>query len=457
MSCKVRLLRSALICAVLLVASVAFASDHADPMDLLNRQRQEGAITDLFCFPILADETPAYPFTRDAKLPLHDTLVDIVRKPLTDEEKNQIDSLVFIMCMRRQLTDATMLRLEPYTYSIHIDLDSAVTFPTEADLKSEKNPKKYMNSQPHQHTHHGDDATLGVVEAFARYGGKIDKPATIREDITIEFHLNDDVSLRGPLVFKGTAASAWRTDARIRSVAGVFDDPFIFPAFYGTNVVAFAMRVPMDLFPKDKQDLLIWATSKKGRSPIDHVGRSLRTQNPRFELLNELHPSKHVRTLLNERDHPSLMRDIALRVNLGSYYAYREWDFVPDVMCYSTRFQVGFPNGRLLTDDVAAILAQHGDTLLYELSYQDPMGGWPRQPTNDRSANPGVPGVFNASFPYLLAPLPNRPQPPPRRLATANVVKLVAIALFTVSFFVFTHWAFAVLYHRVHMRRKRYL
>ena len=150
------------------------------------------------------------------------------------------------------------------------------------------------------------------------------------------------------------------------------------------------------------------------------------------------------------------MRDIAVRVNLGSLFALREWDFVPDVMCYSLRYPVGFPNGRLLTDDVAAMLAQHGDTLLYELSYQDPKGGWPRQLTNDRSSDPNKPGVFNAAFPYLLPPLSDRPQPPPRRLSSANVMKLVGIALAIIAFFVFTHWAFAKLYHRL-LLRKRYL
>lgn len=433
-----------------------YASDHADPMELLNRQRQEGAITDLFCFPVFADETPAYPFVREAKLPLHNSLVDIVRTPLSDEQRSKIDSLVFIMCMRRQLTDSTMLQLEPYTYTIHIDVDSTLSFPTEQDLALEKNPQKHLAVPAMEHRHHGDDAALGVVEAFARYGGKIKEPAGIREDIAIEFKLDNSAALRGLPAYSGVAASAWKSDHRIKAVAGVFDDPFIFPAFFGTNVVAFAIRVPADLFPPDKTDFLIWGTSRKGRTPIDHVGRSLRTQNPRFEILNKLHPSKHVKTLLNERDHPSLFRDIAVQVNLASLYAFREWDFVPDVMCFSLRYPVGFPNGRLLTDDVAAILALHGDTLLYELSYQSPMGGWPRQATNDRSAAADAPGVFNVKFPYLLAPGENRPQPLPRRLTTESVMKLVGIVLLILVILAITHLAFAQFYYRLKLR-KRYL
>ena len=125
----------------------------------------------------------------------------------------------------------------------------------------------------------------------------------------------------------------------------MYDDPFIFPAFFGTNIVAMALKVPIELFPKDRTDFLIWATSHEGKRQIDHVGRSLRTQNPRFELLNTLHPSQHVDAIMQKHQHPHLLRDLALRLNFAQTFAYRKWDFVPDVMCYSTRYPVGFPNG----------------------------------------------------------------------------------------------------------------
>ena len=123
-----------------------------------------------------------------------------------------------------------------------------------------------------------------------------------------------------------------------------------------------------------------------------------RTQNPRFELLNTLNPSKHVEAIKSEHESPSLMRDLLLRVGLESLFAYREWDFVPDVMIYTNRYPVGFPNGRLLRDDVAAILAQHGDTLLLELSHHNAQ--WPRRTANDKE--------FLDKFPYLAEPWPDR-------------------------------------------------
>jgi hypothetical protein len=111
------------------------------------------------------------------------------------------------------------------------------------------------------------------------------------------------------------------------------------------------------------------------------------------------------------------MRDLFLRLGFESYFAYREWDFVPDVMIYTNRFPVGFPNGRLLTDDVAAILAQHGDTLLYELSHHN--GQWPRTTKNDKA--------FRDEFPYLAAPWGGQEPPEQHQLSTKN--KLIVFTL----------------------------
>src|SRR5688572_22869920 len=68
------------------------ASDHADPIDLWNRLPQEGAITDLFVFP-----------------------------------DGGGSRLVLIMCVRRSLTRTNSLVLEPYTYTIHMDLNNTVS------------------------------------------------------------------------------------------------------------------------------------------------------------------------------------------------------------------------------------------------------------------------------------------------------------------------------------------
>jgi len=113
------------------------------------------------------------------------------------------------------------------------------------------------------------------------------------------------------------------------------------------------------------------------------------------------------------------MRDLFLRAGLESLFAFREWDFVPDVMIYTSRFPVGFPNGRLLTDDVAAILAQHGDTLLLELSHHN--ASWPRETKNDKT--------FLKEFPYLAEPWPEREPPERHHLSWKNTLILWALGL----------------------------
>ena len=60
----------------------------------------------------------------------------------------------------------------------------------------------------------------------------------------------------------------------------------------------------------------------------------------------------------------------------------RKYDIAPDVMIYTDRFPVGYPNGRLLTDDVVAQTCTFGDCLLQEISYIE--GGWPRATINDK-------------------------------------------------------------------------
>ena len=431
-------------------------SDHADPFDPLNRERLEGGITDLFVFPVDRNEKPVEPFIRKSKLPLADTLVDIIRDPLTDQQVQEIDSIVFILCVRRQLTQTGSLLLEPYTYRIHIDVDSAVEFPTKKDVEAE------ASDSPHESggAGYGSQANSEgqtrptLVEAFARYGGKISLPAEIKEDVVIEFRLdNRAICQEGYPKYTGAASAGWRNDD-IKIKTGVYDDPFIFPAFLRTNVVAMTVKVPIALFPASKQDFLIWATSHKGSRQVDHVGRSLRTQNPRFELLNTLHPSQHAAAIRAEHENPGLVRDILLRLNFAQAFAYRKWDFIPDVMCFSTRYPVGYPNGRLLTDDVAALLAQHGDTLLYELSYQHNNGTWPRQMTNDKSADKDRQGVFNSKFPYLLEPQDDKPAPPPLRLTNASIWKLVGIAAILIALLLLENWIVAKIYHRIKLRKR---
>jgi len=402
------LMRNVMVVAVLLAAAAvpARASDHADPIDIFNRVPLEGGITDLFVFP-----------DRDSA------------------------ELVFILCVRRALTDSGSLMLEPYTYTISMDLHSPVDFSDE--------------------------------EKRLRYGGAVVKPAEISADVEISFRLGDDAALVGKPAVRGlgdvgeivvaperrpTEVPQPPSDGRINVWSGVADDPFIFPVFFKTNVVAMVISIPRKYFPADQQDWIVWGSSSRDGRRVDHVGRSLRTQNPRFELLNTLHPRDHVAAITAEHEHPSLMRDLFLRIGLNSMFAYRKWDFVPDVMLYTRRHggRAVFPNGRALSDDVAKVLADNGDTLLYEISFI--AGGWPRATKNDNEEQQpnGSSTLPRAEFPYLANPWPDSPPRRPPTLTTANRLKLGAIALGAVTLWLVTAWLLAAWldYRR---RRQRYL
>src|SRR5437762_7597983 len=91
--------------------------------------------------------------------------------------------------------------------------------------------------------------------------------------------------------------------------------PTLFP--YTTlfrSVVAMVVHIPITCFPENQQDWLIWGTSHQGSRQIDHVGRSLRTQNPRFEIRSEEHTSELqspmylvCRLLLEKKKHSDIL------------------------------------------------------------------------------------------------------------------------------------------------------
>lgn len=274
--------------AVLLGPSLAEASDHADPIDVLNQERLEGGITDLFLFPASKSGQVVNLHQRAARLPLIDPQSDILRPELTTDERGQVDSLVVIMCVRRALTQTGSLKLTPYTYRIHFDLDLPIAYPRadEGDAQRTRPPSEtggggdatppppmsQGDAHPHSHPHPSAEASAGeystpassgegqqkpvrptVLEAFARYGGWIDKQnaAGIREEVTIEFRLDNQAGLApGYPKFTGTRANGWSSDSRIRVATGVYDDPFIFPVFFGTNIVAMVMQIPVERFRK---------------------------------------------------------------------------------------------------------------------------------------------------------------------------------------------------------------
>ena len=393
-----------LVCA----APMVHASDHADPISLTNRFMQEGGITDLFVYPEM----------------------DASGNPILEQGRPK--NLVVILCVRRRLafTPALTMRpeyltLEPYTYTIHFDLNSPVT------VVPGGNP-------PDQFT--------------ARYGGTVPKPDGIRSTASIASHLtrpNPEGLVPGTFELQGLRVPK----NRIQFYSGIRDDPFIFPPFFRSNVVAMVMRVPIEAFPSNQDTWIVWATASRNGKQVDHVGRSLRTQNPRFEMLNTLEPKDHVNAIEAEEAQPSLMRNLFLRLGLNQTFAYRPWDKAPDVMIFSLRNKdaqgnlTSFPNGRKLTDDVAKLLADWGDTLLFELSYRAP--AFPRATKNDKE--------FLPEFPYLAAPwelpkLDDAPMP----ITTRNRWKLFGIFLAVLILWLGTAWFIALKLKRRWLR-KRYL
>jgi hypothetical protein len=362
----------------------AVASDHADPIRL---DRLEGGITDLFAF-------PAKDFERRVRQPGKNGAPDAL-VPVGHADANR---LVFILCVRRSLTAPPPYDgLDQFTYRIHIDLHSATE-------------RTFRDGDPN----------------LARYGGTVEAPEEIGEDVKLEFVLNPDATFKEKSL-SVREAGEWRKreegGARaVRWHAGVHDDPFIFPQFFGTNVIAVVVSVPLDAFP-GQQDFLFWATSHHRATQIDHVGRSQRTQLPRFDFLNDLHPRDHVRAINERRENPGLIDDF-LRVRIAPAFAIRPFDVHPDVMYYTRRREPKYPNGRQLEDDVADLTCRQGDCQLFELSQSHPRsatfpGGRPSR--NDKE--------FSDTFPYLAAPHPPGTPAVPPRLTERSRMLLVVIAV----------------------------
>jgi hypothetical protein len=458
-----RLIRVACVLAV----PFLIASDHADPIDPFNKERLEGGITDLFVFPVTENGKVAFPFTPTDMISLSDPNLD-PRQELSAEKRAEIKGLVVILCVRRALTQRSSLQLEPYTYRIHMDQFTPVAF-----VDPNEKPKDYgtgagggYQASPVGQGGGMQGEQMSIQEARTRYGGSISHIEGINANITFELRLKNDTTLNGDPVITGLrnindvcvyqgSPDELKAPNRIVVHTGVHDDPFIFPAFFRTNVVAMVLHIPIDAFVEGKRDWLVWATSHKDGRQVDHVGRSLRTQNPRFEILNTLPPSQHVDAIRKANANPSLKRDLGLRFMLQGVAAYRRWDFVPDVMIYTTRYEVGFPNGRTIADDVAVRLAQHGDTALLELSHQHMLGGWPRRTTNDMPFHKTtIEKPFEAEFPYLADPWPERPQPDPPMLRRRNQAKLGGLIAAVVVLLIAIGFALARWYYIKKLRRR---
>ncbi|HYR26947.1 MAG TPA: hypothetical protein VEU30_00690 [Thermoanaerobaculia bacterium] len=271
------------------------------------------------------------------------------------------DLIVIFNVMRALSAPPPYPNLEKYEYQIYFDLHTKVTEDDVADMH--------------------------------RYNGTIPHPADLRPDVTIQLQLNADTTVRKQQY------TGLRNPDGIRLYTGVRDDPFIFPRFFGTNVVAMVMAIPFSSFPAEQQDFILWGISKtiRGNKQIDHVGRSLRTMLPRFDFINKIPPAQHVDEIRKRQNAGGITRFL-MRV-AQPVFAIRAYDFQPDVMIYTRRRPVGFPNGRLLTDDVADLTCRNGDCLLWELSFSQK---WPRATKNDKE--------FLEEWPYLAEPWPPKMQ-----------------------------------------------
>lgn len=256
------------------------------------------------------------------------------------------------------------------------------------------------------------------------YGGIIDTPEAIAAEATLSFKLdfkadgaNSETVVVAPQVegipgevnvvteerqtLQGSRILVQKNDFKpgvMNVQGGIFDDPFIFPRFFRGNVVGIVMSIPLDsvklpgVGPVRGKPILLWATTHKpGGKVSDHVGRSLRTQLPRFGYLNKYHPSLHTKEIIRVHDQPTLIENI-LTTFIAPLEAHRHYDTAPDVMIYDLALPAKFPNGRWLADDVSKTLAENGETILNELACAESRQA-PRATTNDKP--------FYATFPYL--------------------------------------------------------
>jgi hypothetical protein len=302
------------------------------------------------------------------------------------------DQMVLVFNVRRALRNPKPYNLEPYEYVINMDLTTPVTFENAADR--------------------------------ARYGGTVVTPEKIHADAAITVHLNNDATLKS-IAYRGL-----KDTDRIRTFTGVRDDPFIFPRFFKKNVISMVLSIPITAFPDGQRDFILWGTTSKAGKQIDHVGRSIRTQLPRFEALNTLPPSEHVQEVMRLMkkwdDIYNFFNDFqewwskAIAGLIEMVFKIRAFDAVADVMIYTNRFPPGFPNGRQLPDDVVLGVCQAGDCLLVDLANAG--GVFPRQTVNDKE--------FLPDFPYLAEPWPDEAEPP---ASTKSIYPYIALVVIVVA------------------------
>jgi len=205
-------------------------------------------------------------------------------------------NLVLSLCTNPAIPPGTTDYVFPsdLTLKLHIDNDSPVAF---------------------------DDAAQNAL-----YGGRLLEPDKISADVTFEVTFE----LGGPrLRLEGLSESA---ASEISLFAGLRDDPFIRGPRIGRNVAAVVLEMPLSLVLGPGDTLLVWGTSKvpdvRGRIS-EHAGRALRSMFAANDVMNTSSPANH----------------------------WKDYELVPDVVILNVSQPVGYPNGRLLTDDVVDLTA----------------------------------------------------------------------------------------------------
>jgi hypothetical protein len=304
----------------------------------------------------------------------------------------QGDQMILIFDVNRALLAPKPYNLRQFDYQIFMDLTTPVSYQDPAER--------------------------------ARYGGTVLLPMQIHPDVTIKVKLEDDVT-PAQVTYTGLTGTE-----QIKTYFGVRDDPFVFPRFFKKNTIAMVMSIPRSSFPPGQQDFILWGTTSKNGQVIDHVGRSIRTQLPRFGFINTLAPKDQLKALGVQNQKLNKIYNylhgarewwaVAFGDLMQFTFLLRPYDLQPDVMIYTDRFPVGYPNGRKLTDDVVAQTCAFGDCLLQEISYIE--GGWPRATTNDKP--------FLTEWPYLAEKWPDQtPGPSAAHSVLPLVIGLVLLTL----------------------------
>jgi hypothetical protein len=253
-----------------------------------------------------------------------------------------------------------------------------------------------------------------------RFGGTIAEAhwKNIAPDASITFRIKQDssggVSEKRIAFQSQPVATGLNNPGAIQYVAGLFDDPFIFPAFNNKNTIAMIASIPLSSFSGNPRNFLIWATaSHSNGSQFDHVGRAGRTQQPRLDFLNTLPPSEQVPAVNEERSknmmQQSLLKSVLrgevkdfiereLSTRIQQIFQIRHYDSaIPDVMILNLDRAIGYPNGNVPGDDVVrnTCIEGLGECQLWEIaSFADPCA--PRRTYTDMP--------FRNAMPYLGEP-----------------------------------------------------